>query len=122
MTELSHEQLEQFREKLSEMKRTANVMLAEVEASLYGSEPSADAADRATHEEDLARGIQQRIRLATQISEISCALARIDAGEYGMCELSGEPIEIGRLKANPIARHSVAALEAIETKRRQYAA
>jgi RNA polymerase-binding transcription factor DksA len=54
------------------------------------------------------------------IYEIDEALHRIDAGTYGICEISGEPIEIERLKALPYARNSRAAQEQLEKTRRPY--
>ena len=42
--------------------------------------------------------------LETRYNNIKRALAKIDAGTYGVCEISGEPIETDRLEANPAAR------------------
>jgi DnaK suppressor protein len=46
--------------------------------------------------------------------EIDEALRRIDNHTYGMCELSGEPIEKERLKVLPFARYSVRAQSEME--------
>ena len=45
------------------------------------------------------------------ISKIEAALRRIDDGEYGYCEVTGEPIALGRLEARPIATMTVEAQE-----------
>lgn len=42
--------------------------------------------------------------LESRYNEIKNALARIEKGTYGLCEVSGEPIELDRLEANPSAR------------------
>jgi RNA polymerase-binding transcription factor DksA len=42
--------------------------------------------------------------LETRYNEITDALQKIEAGTYGICEVSGEPIEAARLDANPAAR------------------
>jgi len=46
-------------------------------------------------------------KLEKQLSEVKAALDRIAKGKYGICEVSGEPIEIKRLEANPSARTCV---------------
>ncbi|MCC7004639.1 TraR/DksA C4-type zinc finger protein [Candidatus Nomurabacteria bacterium] len=43
-------------------------------------------------------------QLEIQINEVKHALQKIDDGSYGTCEVSGEPIEVERLEANPSAR------------------
>ena len=45
--------------------------------------------------------------LVSEIQEIDAALARIENGTYGVCEKTGEPIDVERLKAYPVARVSV---------------
>lgn len=46
-------------------------------------------------------------QLEPQLNEVISALKRIEDGTYGICEISGEPIEIERLEANPSARTSM---------------
>jgi RNA polymerase-binding transcription factor DksA len=46
-------------------------------------------------------------KLEPQLREVNAALERIEKGTYGICEVSGEPIERGRLEANPSARTSM---------------
>ncbi|MES3031440.1 MAG: TraR/DksA C4-type zinc finger protein [Patescibacteria group bacterium] len=47
-------------------------------------------------------------QLEPQLKEVNAALARIEAGTYGNCEVSGEAIEPERLEANPSARTCIA--------------
>ena len=75
-----------------------------------------DIADRASSETDKALELRTRDRQRKLISKIDAALRRIDTGEYGYCEETGEPIGIGRLEARPIATLS---LEAQERHERQ---
>lgn len=46
-------------------------------------------------------------KLEPQLNEVKAALKRISDGTYGICEISGEPIEKNRLEANPSARTSI---------------
>lgn len=70
-----------------------------------------DLADRASAETDHALELRTRDRERKLISKINEALQRIDDGEYGFCEETGEPITIARLKARPIATLSLEAQE-----------
>lgn len=49
--------------------------------------------------------------LETRLREVNDALGRIDAGTYGVCEVSGDPIEVERLNANPAARTCIAHMQ-----------
>lgn len=75
-----------------------------------------DIADRASSETDKALELRTRDRQRKLISKIDAALRRIETGEYGYCEDSGEPIGIGRLEARPIATLSLEAQERHERK------
>ncbi|MGF1545639.1 MAG: RNA polymerase-binding protein DksA [Parvularculaceae bacterium] len=70
-----------------------------------------DIADRASTETDKALELRTRDRQRKLISKIDAALRRIDEGEYGYCEETGEPIGLGRLEARPIATLSLEAQE-----------
>ncbi len=70
-----------------------------------------DLADRASAETDHALELRTRDRERKLISKINQALDRIDSGEYGYCEETGEPISLARLKARPNATMSVEAQE-----------
>ena len=70
-----------------------------------------DMTDRASEETDHALELRTRDRERKLVKKINSALERIDGGEYGYCEETGEPISIGRLKARPIATLSIEAQE-----------
>lgn len=73
-----------------------------------------DVADRASSETDWSLELRTRDRQRKLISKIDAALRRIDEGEYGYCEVTGEPISLGRLEARPIATMTVEAQSAHE--------
>ena len=50
------------------------------------------------------------------VAKIDAALRRIDEGEYGYCEVTGEPISLKRLDARPIATMSLEAQESHERR------
>ncbi|MEM7505222.1 MAG: RNA polymerase-binding protein DksA [Pseudomonadota bacterium] len=75
-----------------------------------------DLADRASEETDRALELRTRDRQRKLISKIDAALRRIDEGNYGYCEETGEPISLKRLDARPIATLSLEAQEAHERK------
>ena len=70
-----------------------------------------DLADRAAAETDHALELRTRDRERKLISKINSTIQKIDDGEYGFCEETGEPISVGRLKARPIATLSIEAQE-----------
>lgn len=71
----------------------------------------ADLTDRASSETDWSIELRTRDRQRKLVSKIDAALRRIDEGEYGYCEVTGEPISLGRLEARPIATMTVEAQE-----------
>jgi DnaK suppressor protein len=74
----------------------------------------ADLNDRASSETDWGLELRTRDRQRKLTSKIDSALRRIDEGEYGYCQVTGEPISLERLKARPIATMTVEAQEAHE--------
>jgi DnaK suppressor protein len=56
----------------------------------------------------LARLVDRDAKLQIEVER---ALSKIDAGSYGICEVTGEPIGFDRLKVRPWSRQSVAAKE-----------
>lgn len=75
-----------------------------------------DLNDRASSETDWGIELRTRDRQRKLIAKIDAALRRIEEGEYGWCEVSGEPIGLGRLGARPIATMTVEAQEAHERR------
>jgi DnaK suppressor protein len=75
-----------------------------------------DLNDRASSETDWGIELRTRDRQRKLISKIDAALRRIEDGEYGWCEVTGEPIGLARLSARPIATMTVEAQEAHERR------
>jgi len=78
----------------------------------------ADATDRASSETDWSIELRTRDRQRKLIAKIDAALRRIEQGEYGFCEVTGEPISLARLEARPIATMTVEAQERHERQER----
>ncbi|WP_375249585.1 RNA polymerase-binding protein DksA [Sphingomonas sp.] len=101
-----------FRRKLLDWKEA---ILRESQGTLsqlqVDSLREADLTDRASSETDWSLELRTRDRQRKLISKIEAALRRIDEGEYGYCEVTGEPISLGRLEARPIATMTVEAQE-----------
>jgi len=68
----------------------------------------ADYLDQATHVEAFEERVAALSQLERRYSDIMRALGKIEANTYGICEISGETIELDRLEANPSARTSKA--------------
>lgn len=79
-----------------------------------------DPADRATIEEEHALELRTRDRERKLLKKIEQALARIESGEYGYCEETGEPIGVARLMARPTASLSLEAQQRRELKQKLY--
>ncbi len=100
---MDQEKLEYFRQVLHE-----EMMTLLGEAGKTVSEMTAenvnfpDPTDRATQESDRSFELRIRDRERKLINKIREALERIDEGEFGICELCGEGISEGRLKARPV--------------------
>lgn len=63
-----------------------------------------DRNDNADIIEDMHESNASMNELEAQLNTVLMALAKIEKGTYGMCEVSEEPIEMERLQANPSAR------------------
>lgn len=105
-------QLEYFRGKLLAWKEA---ILLEAQGTLSQLQTEslreADLTDRASSETDWSIELRTRDRQRKLISKIEAAMRRIDEGEYGYCEVTGEPISLARLEARPIATMTVEAQE-----------
>jgi DnaK suppressor protein len=112
-------QLAYFRGKLlnwkDEILRESQGTIAQLKT---GPLREADLTDRASSETDWGIELRTRDRQRKLISKIDAALRRIDAGEYGFCEVTGEPISLARLEARPIATMTVEAQERHERNER----
>ncbi|QAY79486.1 RNA polymerase-binding protein DksA [Sphingosinicella sp. BN140058] len=116
---MNNEQLAYFRQKLLTWK---DEILRESEGTMEqlksGPMREADLTDRASSETDWGIELRTRDRQRKLISKIDSALRRIETGEYGYCEVTGEPIAIARLEARPIATMTVEAQERHERQER----
>jgi len=79
-----------------------------------------DPADRATIEEEHALELRTRDRERKLLKKISQSITRIDAGDYGFCDETGEPIGLGRLLARPTATLSLEAQQRRELKQKMF--
>jgi DnaK suppressor protein len=114
---MSPAQLNYFRVLLLEWKKS---ILSAAEGTLQllqdGPIREPDLNDRASSETDWGIELRTRDRQRKLIAKIDSALRRIDEGEYGWCEVTGEPIGINRLIARPIATMTVEAQQAHERR------
>ena len=114
---MNDRQLEYFRRKLHEWKQD---LLSDSRDTIEGLQDNTrnipDVADRASDETDRALELRTRDRQRKLVAKIDAALRRIDEGEYGYCEVTGEPISLKRLDARPIATMSLEAQERHERR------
>ncbi len=114
---MNERQLEYFRRKLLNWK--AELMSDSrdtIETLQEGTRNIPDVTDRASEETDRAIELRTRDRQRKLVSKIDQALRRIDEGEYGYCDVTGEPISLKRLDARPIATMSLEAQERHERR------
>ena len=117
---MSAKQLEYFRHKLltwrdelvEESRETISNLQEEVR-------DVGDEAERATRETENSLELRTRDRYRKLIKKIDQALMRVDEGEYGYCEETGEEIGLARLEARPIATLCLDAQERWELRQKQ---
>ncbi len=118
---MSAPQLEYFRQKLFKWREE---LLAESQETINNlkeenwREP--DLSDRASLETEAGVELRTRNRYLKLIGKIDSALKRIEKGEYGFCEETGDPIGLKRLEARPIATMTIEAQERHEKMEKQY--
>lgn len=114
---MSDRQLEYFRRKLITWKQD---LLADTRDTIEGLQDGTrnipDVTDRASEETDRAIELRTRDRQRKLVAKIEAALRRIEEGEYGFCEKTGEPISLKRLDARPIATMTLEAQERHERR------
>jgi len=114
---MSEAQQDYFRRLLQEWKKSILSASAGTLQQLQdGPMREPDLNDRASSETDWGIELRTRDRQRKLIAKIESALRRIEEGEYGYCEVTGEPIGIGRLIARPIATMTVEAQQAHERR------
>jgi len=109
---MNERQLEYFRQKLLDWKADLlDDSKSTIEELQQTTRNIPDIADRASEETDRALELRTRDRQRKLVSKIDAAIRRIDEGEYGYCEDTGEQISLKRLDARPIATLSLEAQE-----------
>ncbi|MBC7133594.1 MAG: RNA polymerase-binding protein DksA [Roseovarius sp.] len=114
---MNERQLEYFRRKLVRWRLELLEGSRETIGTLQdGTRAIPDIADRASEETDRALELRTRDRQRKLVAKIDAALRRIEEGEYGYCEVTGEPISLKRLDARPIATMTLEAQERHERR------
>ena len=118
---MNKEQLEHFARILQNWKRD---LMVEVDRTVLHMKDEAanfpDPNDRATQEEEFSLELRTRDRERKLLKKIEQSIARIDAGDYGYCDETGEPIGVGRLLARPTATLSLEAQQRRELKQKMF--
>lgn len=118
---MNERQREYFRQKLlawrGELLRESEETLEHLQE---GGLQEPDMADRASAEMERSLELRTRDRARKLIAKIDAALERVEAGTYGYCEDTGEPIALRRLEARPIATLSIEAQERHERMERTH--
>ena len=118
---MNDKQLEFFRVKLQTLKDDLLSNAGETTEHLREDTSIVpDPADRATIEEEHALELRTRDRERKLLKKISQSLQRLDSGEYGFCDETGEPIGLGRLIARPTATLSLEAQQRRELKQKMF--
>lgn len=117
---MSERQLAFFRNRLHEIERELLSNAGETTEHLRETAFVPDPADRATIEEEHALELRTRDRERKLLKKVQQSLARIDGGDYGWCEETGEPIGIPRLLARPTATLSLEAQQRRELRQKLY--
>jgi DnaK suppressor protein len=116
---MNERQLLYFEKQLNDWK---NEILEESRGTLNqlqdGPIREPDLNDRASSETDWGIELRTRDRQRKLIAKIDAALRRIKEGEYGYCQVTGEPISLARLRARPIATMTLEAQERHERQER----
>jgi DnaK suppressor protein len=118
---MNEKQMAFFRLKLLELKRGILENAGETTEHLREDTVVVpDPADRATIEEEHALELRTRDRERKLLKKIEQSIQRIDAGDYGYCDETGEPIGVGRLLARPTATLSLEAQQRRELKQKMF--
>ena len=113
-------QLAFFKVKLQQLEKDLLKNAGETTEHLRETVLVPDPADRATIEEEHALELRTRDRERKLLKKIEQSIQRIDAGDYGYCDETGEPIGVGRLLARPTATLSLEAQQRRELKQKMF--
>jgi len=117
---MNEEQLAFFKYRLQRMEQELLTNAGETTEHLRETVIVPDPADRATIEEEHALELRTRDRERKLLKKVQASLQRIESGEYGFCEETGEPIGIPRLIARPTATLSLEAQQRRELKQKLF--
>jgi DnaK suppressor protein len=117
---MNDDQLAFFKHRLQQMERELLTNADETTEHLRETVIVPDPADRATIEEEHALELRTRDRERKLLKKVQSALQRIESGEYGFCEETGDPIGIPRLLARPTATLSLEAQQRREMKQKLF--
>jgi len=118
---MNPQQVEYFRQKLLNWRKELLSESRETLEHLHEEDwHQADIADRASLETEAGVELRTRNRYLKLIAKIDSAIQRIEEGEYGYCEETGEPIGLKRLEARPVATMTIEAQERHEKLEKQY--
>lgn len=117
---MNEAQLDFFRARLHQMERDLLQNAGETTEHLRETVIVPDPADRATIEEEHALELRTRDRERKLLKKIEQSIGRIDSGDYGYCDETGEPIGVGRLIARPTATLSLEAQQRRELKQKMF--
>src|SRR5690606_38096198 len=117
---MNEAQLACFRERLRQMERDILSNADETTEHLRETVIVPDPADRATIEEEHALELRTRDRERKLLKKVKQSLARIEEGDYGYCEETGEPIGVARLIARPTAALSLEGQQRRELRQKLY--
>lgn len=110
---------------LQDMRRKTllalNDLRADAQSAIDSGSRGGDEIDRASAHADQETRQRAAGVLTGRLRDIDEAIARLSRGDYGICEATGEEISRARLKANPLARHTLEYQQRIESARRGYA-
>ncbi|WP_343641078.1 RNA polymerase-binding protein DksA [Roseateles sp.] len=118
---MNDKQVDFFRAKLTQLKE--DILSNAGETTEHLREDTSivpDPADRATIEEEHALELRTRDRERKLLKKIMQSLQRLESGEYGYCDETGEPIGLGRLIARPTATLSLEAQQRRELKQKMF--
>jgi DnaK suppressor protein len=117
---MNDEQLAFFKHRLQRMEQELLANAGETTEHLRETVIVPDPADRATIEEEHALELRTRDRERKLLKKVQSALQRIESGEYGYCEETGDPIGVPRLLARPTATLSLEAQQRRELKQKLF--
>lgn len=117
---MNAQQLEFFRRRLTDLEKELRANADQTTVNLRETTVVPDPADRATIEEEHALELRTHDRERKLLKKVQAAIKRIDDGDYGYCEETGDPIGVARLMARPTATLSLEAQQRRELKQKMY--